>query len=311
MIDKKIVGPKLLDFPERITLELTNKCNLSCVFCPRRMMTSKQGAMAMVLAKRLIDEMADHLPVSLVPFFRGEPLLNPHWDDILKYAKEKGIGPIQLTSNGTLLDIETAEKIIDLEIDFLSISLDTVDSDLYENTRRGANYSEVIGNIIQFLKLKEKRGVKYPEVQVSAVETEELKGGMKDFIRFWQTKVDRVRIYVEHSKDNKPGTIATPLPDFPQRLPCHKVFNDIVILWDGNIALCNHDWTREKEQVVGNVLDNSILEIWHSAKYKKIRNMHNDDVFVGEHLCENCDHWKMFYLSDGYLGRLYTRETLV
>ena len=83
------VVPEPSNFPDRITLELTNHCNLSCVFCPRKFMSKNQGNMEVSMAKRLLDEMADHLPVILVPFFRGEPLLHPRYAEIIKYAKKK------------------------------------------------------------------------------------------------------------------------------------------------------------------------------------------------------------------------------
>ena len=304
----KKISPVLTEFPKRVTLELTNHCNIHCVFCPRKHMAKNLGYMQKGLAKKLIDEMADHLPVTLVPFFRGESLLHPHWYEIIAYAKQKGIGPIQFTSNATRLDRSTAEKILDLQIDFISFSLDTIDPALYEATRRGASYTKVHDNILQFLDLKRERNVKIPIVQVSAVETDLHKPGMDDFVQYWQSKVDRVRIYVEHSSNDHPGTIDMPLPDFPKRLPCHKPFEDLIVLWDGQIALCNHDWTREKGQPIGDVSDETIMKVWSSARYQHIRSMHENADATEESLCKHCDHWKMFYLDDGYLGRLYTSE---
>lgn len=295
-------------FPKRVTLELTNRCNLNCIFCPRKHMADNLGYMSMELAQKLIDEMAENLPVTLVPFFRGESLLHPQWYDIISYARQKGLAPIQFTSNGTRLDKNAAEKILDLQIDFISFSLDTTDPALYEDTRRGANYQKVIANILQFLELKKEKKVTLPQVQVSSVETGLHKPGMDDFVQYWRSKVDRVRVYVEHSSSGHPGTIDLPMPDFPKRLPCHKPFEDMVILWDGSVALCNHDWTREKNQSLGNVYGESIVNVWNSKRYMDIRNLHENGVLDNEPLCAHCDHWKMYYLDDGYLGRLYERE---
>ena len=207
-----------------------------------------------------------------------------------------------------MLDRNRAEELLDLEVDFLSFSLDTVDPELYERTRRGSNYTKVVANILQFLELKASRKAKYPEVQVSAVETEKHKAGMNDFVSFWQPKVDCVRVYVEHSTGDKPGKIDLQWPQFAKRLACQKVFTDMVILWDGNIALCNHDWTREDDKVIGNVKENTIIEAWNSVRYKEIREAHISGQLIEETICNNCDHWRMFYMPDGYLGRLYKRE---
>lgn len=300
--------PKLSPFPHRVTLELTNKCNLNCVFCPRKLMNKNLGFMPQSLAKKLIDEMAVNLPVTLVPFFRGESLLHPNWHEIIHYAKQKGLGPVQLTSNATKLNLETAEKILDLEIDFISFSLDTTDSKLYESTRRGGNYEMVLNNILNFLELREKKNTRLPEVQISSVETLHHKAGIDAFVKFWQPKADRVRIYIEHSTTEHPGAIATPLPHFLKRLPCHKPFTDIIVLWDGDIALCNHDWTRTDNEFIGNVTNTDIANIWHSDRYQQIRTLHHNSTVDAETLCKHCDHWKMYYLEDGFLGHLYTNR---
>ena len=297
-------------FPERITLELTNKCNLSCTFCPRRLMDQHQGFLEIDLAKRLLDQMAENLPVALVPFFRGESLLHPDWVEILFYAKQRGIGPIQFTTNATLMDRRAAEAILDLELDFISFSMDTIDPALYHHTRRGANYQQVLGNILSLLELRERRGLGMPEIQISAVETPSYRPGTDAFIAFWKPKVDRVRIYVEHSQDGHPGSIAESLPSFERRLPCRKVFTDMVIYWDGEVALCNHDWTRDLAHKMGSVKDAAIKSVWQSDRYQAVRLAHNTGEVASESPCNFCDHWKMYYLPEGCLGEVYAGSRL-
>jgi len=194
-------------FPSRITLELTNACNLNCTFCPRRLMDKNLGRIDPDLARDIIDQAAANLPVTMVPFFRGEPLLHPHWHEILAYTKRKGIGPIQFTTNATLLDREATERILDLEIDFISFSLDTIDPAIYEKTRRGARYGQVVNNILGLIRRREERGMTKPAIQVSSVDTEAYRETMDEFISFWRKRADRVRIYIEHSADGHPGSI--------------------------------------------------------------------------------------------------------
>jgi radical SAM protein with 4Fe4S-binding SPASM domain len=298
-----------LPFPERITLELTNRCNLNCIFCPRRIMAKHQGFLNVDLAKKLIDEAAEHCPIAVVPFFRGEPLLHPEWDTILSNIKQKKLGPIQITTNATVMDEAVAAKLIDLEIDFISFSLDTLCVEKYEQARRGANYVKVTENIFRLLELKAKAGGKTPEIQISAIDIPQYKAGMTDFINFWLPKVDRVRVYIEHSQDGHPGSIAEPLPVFKKRLPCRKVFTDMVIYWDGEVALCNHDWTRQKPYLIANLNNVSISDAWNSPEYNKIRRYHQLGQLDHEPLCKYCDHWKMYYLPNGILGEVYTHPT--
>ena len=70
-------------FPDRVTIELTNKCNLVCNCCPRKFMKTGLGVMEKEVFEKVIDECAEHLPVALVPFFRGESLLHNHFNDFI------------------------------------------------------------------------------------------------------------------------------------------------------------------------------------------------------------------------------------
>lgn len=295
-------------FPQRITLELTNRCNISCIFCPRHEMGDQIGTMDTSLALRLIDEMADHLPVTLVPFFRGESLLHPDWWQIIAYAHKRGLGPIQFTTNGTLLNEENARHLLECGVDFISFSLDTVDPALYAMVRRGANYATTIANILRFLDMLKGSG-NCMTVQVSAVETEAYKPGMKDFVTFWRSKVDRVRVYAEHSSDGHPGSMQAHICSAVTRQPCKKVVEDMVILWNGDIAICNHDWQRQRRgEVFATVADSDIGSAWLCDAYQTLRRAHETGALKAFQPCANCEQWKAFYLPDHMIGRVYTRE---
>ena len=79
------------NFPNRVTIELTNRCNVSCTFCHRQVVNMALGDMSFELYKKIIDEMAEHLPIKMVPFFRGETIMHPEFVKFMRYAKGKGI----------------------------------------------------------------------------------------------------------------------------------------------------------------------------------------------------------------------------
>lgn len=258
------------------------------------------------LAIRLLDEMEKFKPVAVVPFFRGESLLHPHWFTILKHARKLDMGEIQFTTNASLLTPENVERVLDLDLGFISFSLDTVDPNLYNANRRGADFETTTRNVLHFLKRKDERKVA-TQVQVSAVETTAHKPGMDDFVDFWLPKVDRVRVYVEHSSDGNPGSIEELSTGLESRRPCHKPSTDMVIYWNGQVAACNHDWTRMVDGVpLGDVTRGTIEKVWNAEPYQKLRQEHMDGQLDGVKPCADCDHWKMPYSCKGYLGRIYT-----
>ncbi|MFQ5450102.1 MAG: radical SAM/SPASM domain-containing protein [Nitrospinaceae bacterium] len=298
---------KPTDFPERVTVELTPICNLSCVMCPRHEL-GDGGYMDAGLFKKIIDEMAGHPGVALVPFFRGESLMHPRFFELMRYAKEKNISPIQLTSNATILTEKIALQILDLGIDFLSFSLDSNDSEAYRAVR-GFDLDRVRQNVERFLELKKSMGLELPRVQVSAVETEPARKHIEEFVAYWKDRADRVRIYTEHSRDGVYGRLDQAPEEFPHRLPCKKPMNEMVIYWDGQVALCNHDWNRK--EFLGDVGKQSIQEVWEGAPYQEVRARHLENRCGQDPTCKGCDHWKVSYLKSGMMGRLYEKEAPV
>lgn len=292
-------------FPSRVTVEITNNCNLKCTMCPRAYMKSSTGYMSMLLFKKIIDEISMYKDIALVPFFRGESLLHPEFIEMMKYAKQKRICPIQFTTNASRLTEDIADALIDMELDFISFSVDSIDRDTYGSIRKGSELQDVLGNIEKFSEIKRKRGQDKPEIQVSVVKTEDTIDSIDEFVNFWQGRVDRVRVYEEHSKDGSFGSLSKDHDVFASeaRQPCLKPFSDFIIYWDGSVALCNHDWDRKS--AIGNVAQNSIKEIWQNDKYRKIRDAHIKENNELEELCKRCDHWKSYYLEQHRIGELY------
>ncbi len=297
---------KLLNFPNRVTVELTNRCNVSCTFCHRQVYDMKMGDMSAELYYKIIDEMAEHRPIKLVPFFRGESVLHPEFIDFMIYAKNKGIGPIQLFSNGLAFDHKIAEAIIKAGVDFVSFSLDTLDDTIYKNSRISGDLSISMKHVREFCLLCQeyrKKGAAVPEIQVSTVDLAVYKEGQQDFIDYWKKYADIVRIYEEHDENGGfvDPEVSKKLAFLSERKPCRKLYTDMIIYWNGEIALCNYDWHNQLS--IGDVNIQSMEEIWMSAQYNEIRKMHEENRIKDSLICSKCEHWKADYLENHYLGK--------
>lgn len=292
-------------FPNRVTVELTNACNLKCPMCPRHFMDGHMGYMAWDMYVKIIDEMSAHLGTAMVPFFRGESMLHPKFIEMMAYAKKKGVGPIQYTTNATRMKPKFARALVDLKIDFVSFSVDSIDPEKYAAIRINGKLEETLANIDYFCKYKAEQNSAFPEVQVSVVKTKQTEDSIKQFVDFWTPKVDRVRVYEEHSTGGTFGALEDNTDPMP-RMACHKVFGDLVIYWDGTVGLCNHDWVRT--ELIDSVADKSIAEVWLGERYEKIRQAHLKNHDQLEKVCQGCDHWKLFYLDQNRIGDLYEAE---
>lgn len=300
-----MIGPfEDLSFPQRLTLELTNRCNLGCCFCPRHQADMDLGDMDMALFRRLIDEAAKHRPVSLVVFFRGESLLHPQLGAMIRQAKNLGLGPVQLASNGLLLTRELAGELLASGLDFISFSLDTNDESLYQKARVRGDLALARANILHFIELA-RRMENPPEIQISGVDHPDYQPGQADFIDFWRKRADKVRIYEEHSADGRFGSLESAANDGLERKPCLKVFREMVVYWNGRAALCNHDWNNQSP--LGDLTRQTIAEVWNSPAYQAVRAFHESGRFPDGLVCGDCDHWRMYYTEDGFLGKIYDR----
>lgn len=286
-------NPGRFAFPERITAELTNHCNLNCRICPRQKVEMAQGYMGMPLFKKIIDEAAQFLPICLVPFFRGEALLHPDFLEMLSYAKRKGMKPIQISSNATLLTESLVKGILDLEIDVISFSIH-IDETPKERYR----------NLLLFLEEKRKQDKALPNIQVSCVKTEDNTDRIDGFVNFWLDKADRVRVYDAHSLDGRLGHIED--DDDMARRPCLKLLTDIAIYWNGDVAVCNHDWQRDRH--IGNLSMDSIGSIWKSAAYSRLRECHLAGDCKDLMPCGDCSHWKAYYKKRPVIGKVYEKK---
>lgn len=101
----------------------TKTCNLKCRHCYMNSDAQKyEGELTTEEAKRFIDNLAEfNVPVLL--FSGGEPLMRKDFFELAEYAAAKGIRPT-LSTNGTLITREVAERIKKIGVGYVGISLD-------------------------------------------------------------------------------------------------------------------------------------------------------------------------------------------
>ena len=134
----------------KVYIEPTNRCNLECVTCIRHSWNEPLGEMSAATFARILDGMRSFSPSPSVLFGGlGEPLAHPDIIDMVQAVKALG-SPVELITNGTLLDKITAERLIDAGLDVLWVSLDGATPESYKDVRLGAALPEVLANLTEF-----------------------------------------------------------------------------------------------------------------------------------------------------------------
>jgi len=108
-----------------VVWNITRNCNLKCVHCYNDSGAGKTCNEATTPeAKAVIDDLAK-FGVPSVLFSGGEPLMRHDLFELIGYAGDKGLRTV-ISTNGTLIDKETAKTIKDRGVSYVGISLDGI-----------------------------------------------------------------------------------------------------------------------------------------------------------------------------------------
>jgi len=112
----------------RLHIELTNRCNFACEFCPDGRMRRPRGTMAFPLVERVLAEAGrDGLAREAHFHVMGDPLLYPDLADAVGAAHRHGM-EAWVTTNGSLLTSQALARLRDRGLSHLTISLQTPDA---------------------------------------------------------------------------------------------------------------------------------------------------------------------------------------
>lgn len=139
--------------PEEVMIEVTTLCNYSCIHCFRNNMFNESlGIMSEEVFNKVVNELGS-IGVKKVVFSGwGEPLTHPEIINFLKKVKDLGIYVV-LNTNGSLLS-KYADDIYRLDVDEIVISIDSVETDVYESIRVGGMLSDVVKGLLRINDLR-------------------------------------------------------------------------------------------------------------------------------------------------------------
>ena len=116
------VKRKVATFPIHLDIELNTTCNLKCVMCFQSFDPPEAQLMDLEMVKQIILEGAKYDLCSIKLNYRGEPLLYPHLIEVIKFAKQMGVIEVMFNTNGMLLDINKAAKLVKSGVDLIIFS---------------------------------------------------------------------------------------------------------------------------------------------------------------------------------------------
>lgn len=135
--------------PRRLTVTLSNRCNLFCIMCLTRYVRWE-------IPKRVIEEIYSLFPyLEKVMWQGGEVFALDYFEEILSVGFQYPHLRHSIVTNGQLITEKTIEKLVKNNVE-LTISVDGVSKEVYEYIRRGADFGILLKNLKLISELKRK-----------------------------------------------------------------------------------------------------------------------------------------------------------
>jgi hypothetical protein len=274
--------------PYRVWIEPTNKCNLACVMCPNRdLPESGLGFMDFDFYKSLIDQLIGKVhDVNL--HHRGEPTLHPRIADMIRYANEHGV-KVKLHTNATALTPDLSRALIESGLRLISFSFDGYEAEAYEKIRVRAKFDRTLKNIHRFLELKKSLRADKLRTVMEIMELADVPvdpAVKQRFISDLKNRgLNRLIVKKPHNWAGSVGLETCETADFS---PCTFPWHALVVLWDGRVGSCPHDFFAEV--IYGDSRIEPVLSHFNSPRIQKLRSqMLRGNPEALESPCRTCD----------------------
>lgn len=309
------------NYPRRILFVINLTCATDCFYC----YADKKHRYTPMSTKRICEIIEEAKKLGVVSFelSGGEVLLHPDWDIIVKKFVECGYKPDISTKVPVKENI--IKKLKDIGINYIQISLDTLDEDLLaKNLNVKHAYAQYIRetittfdkynfnivlkstltkntcnceNVYQLLEFASQlKNIK--RYTCSSVGYSQYKGikAFKDMI----PSINDVKQLEEYLKDVSGKYSFDILDDlsaitaesmnnykrFKNRSVCSGNVTSMTILPDGKVTICEELYWN-KNFIIGDLTKSSIIDVWNSEKSKSISCIKQTDI-PNNSPCRSC-----------------------
>jgi len=243
-----------------VDLELTNRCNARCTFCPRDVVDENRGYMTEEVYDRALECMAEAHIGSLVYSGFGEALLHKRFFRFADRAARKGLA-LSLNTNGALLTGQMIAELAASPIGHVNVNVNGYTRETYEMNMPGLKFDRLLDNLKEVLATD---GRPVLSVQ-SLLHDEDYNRRFREF--YLDLGVDYIQFFRRNNRSGNLDVECSRQVPFSERF-CRTL---IFIANDGRIFPCSHDVRRRT--CLGTVTDTPL---------QSIEKVEHD-------LCRNCD----------------------
>jgi MoaA/NifB/PqqE/SkfB family radical SAM enzyme len=167
--------------PVCLYLEVTNRCNLLCVTCPRTYEALEPPAdMSWDLFTRIVGQLPDLARAVLHGV--GEPMLVKRLPAMVSHLKERGVY-VLFNTNGTALNERNGRALIEAGLDELRVSLDAATREGFRVVRGVDAFNRILANVRRFRALQKRESAASPRVSLWLTSLKETLTELPAFVR--------------------------------------------------------------------------------------------------------------------------------
>jgi radical SAM protein with 4Fe4S-binding SPASM domain len=303
--------------PDTVYIDpVVNICNLHCSFCPTGInkLNYDKSMMLLDTFKTIIKKMPGLKRIFL--FHWGEPFLNPDIFKFIKYAKERNI-KATIHSNFSLdRDDSFFTDIVESGLNYLTLSIDGASKDTYSKCRFGGDFNLVISNIKRLTQAKRQLKSTKPVITWKFIVTRLNEGEIKlakimakdlgiNFQPEWiwlydlpdaeldDTIEQRKELWLPKDREFVLDCYTDKCKSPLYEQPCRQLFSTLYISPDGKVFPCCY--MTDMSNVFGDLLKDSIDEIWNNSKYLYSRSLFLSKEYRGpreQTVCLGCNYFK-------------------
>ncbi len=296
--------------PRVVNLELTNRCDMGCVFCDHAAMrgTMRMGDMPPERLDAIVDQLLDALAGRRLPEIGmvglGEPMLNSHLETHL--ASLARIAPhcdrVTFNSNLVHLDDAKARLMLGSVATACTFSVNAPDREHYLRIMGRDLFERVLANLTGFLEVRRRLrpdfpvGVQIMEQQGGEVQklTARIPAALCNGVSFCVRRLYSKPALVDHVAHSETPDVR-PFDVTEARYPCYELYSKVYIDIDGNLYPCTigNDCHRAGSGLhIGNVDETPVGALFNGAALAAARARAEADALPFPE-CAACNIWAL------------------
>ena len=266
-------------YPKHLQVEVVaGICTASCIMCAYKNINRKgilqNERFAEILEK--FKPYKNHLLYTTLHGM-GEPLLDKRLPEKIEAARIKNFPSVGFATNATELDCDLSLDLLTAGLNTIIFSVDGTIKQTHELIRRGTDFDKVVNNILNFIKIRNKKFK--AKVIVRMIRQEANIREVDDFQSIWSSRLnssfgDMVSFFDVHNYGDedhilKKYSFQSPHPEEIDRSKCSDLMGRFFVLIDGTVALCCAD--EHGTYNAGNIFHDDPVAIFNGERFRHYR----------------------------------------